>query len=73
MGVQPMSPTAVSPVDSGVADVPSARQAARTGASPPEANPATTDRLAKLELEVADLRRILERLADALGASDILK
>jgi hypothetical protein len=39
----------------------------------PGPGPDVTDRLAKLESQVADLRRIIERLADALGASDILQ
>jgi uncharacterized protein YceH (UPF0502 family) len=75
MGVPPMSPTGVPPVVPGVADVPSARPGVRTDASPtaPSAGLDVAGRLAKLESEVADLRRILQHLADALGASDILK
>lgn len=38
-----------------------------------QSGPNEADRLAHLEAEVADLRRIIERLADALGAADILK
>jgi hypothetical protein len=35
--------------------------------------PGATDRLAALESQVAELRRIIEHLAESLGASDILK
>lgn len=45
-----------------------------TGAAPiPSGAAGQADRLAALEAQVADLRRIVERLAEALGASDILK
>lgn len=41
--------------------------------SSPLASPGAADRLAALEAQVAELRRIVERLAEALGATDILK
>jgi uncharacterized protein len=40
---------------------------------PVEGAPSVVDRLSAVEAQVSELRRIVERLAESLGASDILK
>ncbi len=49
-----------------------AAAAAAAPAPPPDATPALADRVARLEAEAARLRAAVERLADALGAADMI-